>query len=900
MKKKFIALSTLFLLGGGTSLFLTGCQKDYDGQLEILRNQIKNGAVSLEQLEAKITLIQTQITTLEEALKQAETNQKNEIQKLIDQLNAVKAELTAKTSELQGQIDEAKTDIQTLKDRITAAEQEFNNKLLEISQRIDQVDSKLNMLDGRIAKLEEQLESIQGKQDAVDATIQGLQKEIEELKNRPQTPDMTDKVNQLQQAVEALQQISQDLGQKVINLDQLISQVREAAEKKDAQLEQLIQKSAQDIANVQIDLNNKILRVSNKVIDLSVSVKYLTGQVEALNLKYNALDGKVLKLQMAFNTEIEKIWKAIKETDSKEEIKNLQEKLTQLEKQQNEFAEEVKKGLEIVLSQQKVLGTRVEQLEASVTKYGDILKDFQDQLDTLQKDVAGLSQWKDAFEVSYTKTINEIKEQLKNLPDGGDTSALKEQLTKMQEELLAQSEKLDLALKNQDEFSRALIEFREEMNNRLLAIELNYKDVLRRMGVAESKINTLANFTVTLQQDLSKLNTNLGQLTEKVTQQETEIAELKDRLNKLEGQPTGFITKEEVQDMLRQYQDKVAETLQVVVDQLKEKPNKTEVEKMIKDANQQLQSQIDTMKGDIDKMKARISALEEKVAALLKRVQSMQLVPDYSNGSVKLSKILGANHSYQMTLKVKVDPENCIEEIAKNKQFITINSQPVIPVRAAQNLPVFTVTSVANLGNGFMEVTATANYAITNDTNDQDLPFQVSVVLSDKNNNRATGFAAVRFSASPVEDANSVYNFFKGNQEVETSQSPAVDAFQQPQELHCLASKQNFEGAQVTQITKSHSVLGELSATSPAGTTGYNVRYKLAVIYTPQNKIDPMMASYIGVNEIGEITMLQDLRPGAGTTTSLEGYKVVVELQAYKGNTLYGKSSYACVELVME
>lgn len=721
---------------------MTGCQKDYDGQLEILRNQIKNGAVSLEQLEAKITLIQTQITTLEEALKQAETNQKNEIQKLIDQLNAVKAELTAKTSELQGQIDEAKTDIQTLKDRITAAEQEFNNKLLEISQRIDQVDSKLNMLDGRIAKLEEQLESIQGKQDAVDATIQGLQKEIEELKNRPQTPDMTDKVNQLQQAVEALQQISQDLGQKVINLDQLISQVREAAEKKDAQLEQLIQKSAQDIANVQIDLNNKILRVSNKVIDLSVSVKYLTGQVEALNLKYNALDGKVLKLQMAFNTEIEKIWKAIKETDSKEEIKNLQEKLTQLEKQQNEFAEEVKKGLEIVLSQQKVLGTRVEQLEASVTKYGDILKDFQDQLDTLQKDVAGLSQWKDAFEVSYTKTINEIKEQLKNLPDGGDTSALKDQLTKMQEELLAQSEKLDLALKNQDEFSRALIEFREEMNNRLLAIELNYKDVLRRMGVAESKINTLANFTVTLQQDLSKLNTNLGQLTEKVTQQETEIAELKDRLNKLEGQPTGFITKEEVQDMLRQYQDKVAETLQVVVDQLKEKPNKTEVEQMIKDANQQ----IDTMKTEIMDIKRKITVLGKDIADLLIRVQSMQLIPDYSDGLVKLVKLPGSNNEYQLTLKVKVNPEYCINDIVEKQHFITVNSQPVIPVRAAQSLPLFKVSSAKNLGNGIMEVTATANNITI--TDGKVLPFQVSVVLSDYNNDRTTDFAAVRYSAS--------------------------------------------------------------------------------------------------------------------------------------------------------
>lgn len=181
-------------------------------------------------------------------------------------------------------------------------------------------------------------------------------------------------------------------------------------------------------------------------------------------------------------------------------------------------------------------------------------------------------------------------------------------------------------------------------------------------------------------------------------------------------------------------------------DQLKEKPNKSEVEQMIKNANQQLQSQIDAMKTQIMEIKGKIAVLEKDIADLLIRVQSMQLIPDYSDGLVKLVKLPGSNNEYQLTLKVKVNPEYCINDIVKKQHFITVNSQPVIPVRAAQSLPVFKVSSAKNLGNGIMEVTATANNITI--TDGEVLPFQVSVVLSDYNNDRTTDFAAVRYSDS--------------------------------------------------------------------------------------------------------------------------------------------------------
>lgn len=50
--RKFLWLAVAVFSLGSTP-FLTGCQKDYDGQLEILRNQINNGMINLDGLKEK-------------------------------------------------------------------------------------------------------------------------------------------------------------------------------------------------------------------------------------------------------------------------------------------------------------------------------------------------------------------------------------------------------------------------------------------------------------------------------------------------------------------------------------------------------------------------------------------------------------------------------------------------------------------------------------------------------------------------------------------------------------------------------------------------------------------------------------------------------------------------------
>lgn len=85
--RKFLWLAVAVFSLGSTP-FLTGCQKDYDGQLEILRNQINNGMINLDGLKEKVTLIEQQLTVLEQAIAEGDTANKEEIEQLKTELDS--------------------------------------------------------------------------------------------------------------------------------------------------------------------------------------------------------------------------------------------------------------------------------------------------------------------------------------------------------------------------------------------------------------------------------------------------------------------------------------------------------------------------------------------------------------------------------------------------------------------------------------------------------------------------------------------------------------------------------------------------------------------------------------------------------------------------------------------
>lgn len=105
--------AAMMLLTGSGCILMTSCQKDYDGQIEILRNQIENGDVNVNNLLEKVKLIEKQIETLQEAAKE-HAEFKESISKLIKDLEATKNELEGKIAELQKAMEENDQNIKNM------------------------------------------------------------------------------------------------------------------------------------------------------------------------------------------------------------------------------------------------------------------------------------------------------------------------------------------------------------------------------------------------------------------------------------------------------------------------------------------------------------------------------------------------------------------------------------------------------------------------------------------------------------------------------------------------------------------------------------------------------------------------------------------------------------------
>ena len=223
--------AAMLLLTGSGCILMTGCQKDYDGQIEILRNQIENGDVNVDNLLKKIELIEKQIVTLQEAAKE-HAEFKESISKLIKDLETTKNELEGKIAELQKAMEE---NDQNIKNMIEQTVQEFDKKLLELSKEIDaEISAKYNELDGRIRKLEEQYQSLQEKQNATEKAISDLKEEIANLKE-----SQLEEKQKLENALKQLEELNQKLTDNLERIDGKLEELDNAAKENAQNLEQL-------------------------------------------------------------------------------------------------------------------------------------------------------------------------------------------------------------------------------------------------------------------------------------------------------------------------------------------------------------------------------------------------------------------------------------------------------------------------------------------------------------------------------------------------------------------------------------------------------------------------------------------------------------------------------------
>ena len=883
--------AAMMLLTGSGCILMTSCQKDYDGQIEILRNQIENGDVNVNNLLEKVKLIEKQIETLQEAAKEHAEFKEN-ISKLIKDLEATKNELEGKIAELQKAMEE---NDQNIKNMIEQAVQEFDKKLLELSKEIDaEISAKYNELDGRIRKLEEQYESLQEKQNATEKAISDLKEEIANLKE-----SQLEEKQKLENALKQLEELNQKLTDNLERIDGKLEELDNAAKENAQNLEQLREDTKNDILNLKNEVDGKINEIDTQLEGISNAVSELQDTVQKLNTRYDELDKRINKLIDDYDAQIEKIWEAINNGGGTTDPE-LSKLVAQLQKDLNDLQTKVKELNNKYLSIESLYGKldeRMGNVEGIVKDHTARISALEKQLDALGVRVTDLEKQVKQMEQIYNDAIADIENRLNSLENGSvppaDLSQIKQMLNELQAYVNKNTNDILQLKDNQAQQAALLSELESKMNAGFLALNNNYNALSGRVDEIYKRL-----------EDALAALPDLGQLKADVLKNQKDIFDLQKKYDELNGKMDKFVTITEVENMLADYYNKeqIDNMFAAVYARLDNLPNKDEMDKLIEEATKEIKDQLALMQGEINELKNKCTELEAKVDRLFNRIQSMVIIPQYSsNEEVELRS--RESNTYELNVNVKINPADVLNEVTALEGYFHIDSREAIPTRGAGDAgPAFTVEKVAvkDAAEGIFTVTATCELTTVNPMT---LPFAVAVEFKNSNNNRSTDYKGVRYVPADSEDQ-TTYRFTSGTGEtVHTKADLGLSNFTEADIYqHDVLEKTMNQGSTVTQITVDKPVFEKIVGSSEENPNYKNlpVSYSMGNIYDKDGTARPELINYIQVDaHNGTISMKASLTPGV-TTDDLTGYRVVIGLQARENGINYGKPAYMCVELVQK
>lgn len=885
--------AAMLLLTGSGCILMTGCQKDYDGQIEILRNQIENGDVNVNNLLEKVKLIEKQIETLQEAAKE-HAEFKESISKLIKDLETTKNELEGKIAELQKAMEE---NDQNIKNMIEQAVQEFDKKLLELSKEIDaEISAKYNELDGRIRKLEEQYQSLQEKQNATEKAISDLKEEIANLKE-----SQLEEKQKLENALKQLEELNQKLTNNLERIDGKLEELDNAAKENAQNLEQLREDTKNDILNLKNEVDGKINEIDTQLEGISDAVSELQDTVRNLNTRYDELDKRINKLIDDYDAQIEKIWDTIKDINNgggttDPELSKLVEQLqNDLKDLQAKVAELNEKYLSIESLYGK-LDERMGNVEGIVKDHTARISALQKQLDALGVRVTDLEKQVEQMKQFYDDAIADIENRLNSLENGSvppaDLSQIKQMLNELQAYVNKNINDILQLKDNQAQQAGLLSALESKMDAGFLALNNNYNALSGRVDEIYNRL-----------EDALAALPDLGQLKADVLKNQKDILDLQTKYDELNGKMDKFVTIKEVENMLADYYNKeqIDNMFAAVYARLDNLPNKDEMDKLIEEATKEIKDQLALMQGEINELKNKCTELEEKVDRLFNRIQSMVIIPQYSsNEEVELKPREG--NKYELNVNVKINPADVLNEVTALEGYFHIDSREAIPTRGAGDAgPAFTVEKVAvkDAAEGIFTVTATCELP-TVDPVTHKMPFTVAVEFENSNNNRSTSYKGVRYVPAQSEDQ-TTYEFKSGTEVVRTKADLGLSLFAEEDIYkHAVLGEVKNVDTKVIQIVDKKSVFAtDVLGSSTANESNQNIPvvYSMGNIYDEAGKPQPDLVNYIKVDtNDGALSMGLALDP-SHVTDDLTGYKVVIGLQARKDGINYGEPAYICVEL---
>lgn len=756
------------------------------------------------------------------------------------------------------------------------------------------------MLDGRVAKLETQVEALQEKQKAVELAIEGLKTEMAGLGS-----DMADQKQKMEEALTQLQEVKNKLTTDIDQLKALVDEVKKATATNAANLESLRQNTIEKITAVKTEVDARIQNVENEMAGLSSTVQSLGNKVNQLNSKYDNLGEQLNNLVEKYDLQIYKIWEAINALTpgSDTELNELKELVTTLQKNLDDLKTAMNQQLEKLLNTQKLFGNDLQQTKELVENHTQKLNELSTRLDQLGLKVSTLEGLIQDIQTAYQLTLADIEKRLSALEQQGGGSDPAE-LAQLKQDLLALQKTVDqqtqdiLNLKgDQQKQAEALTQLNNYVQSSILALQTNYNNLSK-------EVSELNSFVETLNENLKKTNQQLGELTSKVNLQASQIMDLYSQIKDLQEGQSNYVTREEIEKLLDNYYDKAAidRQLETVFQKINDCPTLDDMNQAIEEAAQQLQEQLDKMQQQIAQLTSQYDALKQQVETLMNRIQSFELLADYNDGTVKVKETTPGH--YTMELKVEITPEDAAGKLTNLKGIVGLRCREVIPVRSSNSLPAMTVEEVTQSAYG--ELTVKVGFTLEEALEGgQALPYQVAVVLNDGNNYKLTEYRPLRLESHEAMDTNTDYTFMAGTEILQTKEDIGVGNFAESEiyTLPVLKAILNQSGASICQIEGIQSLFNA-AVTASSTVEGSSrkdlpVVYSLAAIYDTQGVARGELWNYIEVSTAGQVSMKSNLTPGV-TPTSLEGFKMVVGLQAKQNGQNYGKRAYVCFRLQMK
>lgn len=638
---------------------------------------------------------------------------------------------------------------------------------------------------------------------------------------------------------------------------------------------------------------------------LSSTVQSLGNKVNQLNSKYDNLGEQLNNLVEKYDLQIYKIWEAINALTpgSDTELNDLKELVTTLQKDLDDLKTAMNKQLKELLNTQKLFGNDLQQTKELVENHTQKLNELSTRLDQLGLKVSTLEGLIQDMQTAYQLTLTDIEKRLSALEQQGGGSDPAE-LAQLKQDLLALQQKVDkqtqdiLNLKgDQQKQAEALTQLNNYVQSSILALQTNYNNLSK-------EVSGLNSFVETLNENLKKTNQQLGELTSKVNLQASQITDLYNQIKNLQEGQSNYVTREEIEKLLDNYYDKAAidRQLEAMFQKINDCPTLDDMNQAIEEAAQQLQEQLDKMQQQIAQLTSQYDALKQQVETLMNRIQSFELLADYNDGTVKVKETTPGH--YTMELKVEITPEDAAGKLTNLKGIVGLRCREVIPVRSSNSLPAMTVEEVTQSAYG--ELTVKVGFTLEEALEGgQALPYQVAVVLNDGNNYKLTEYRPLRLESHEAMDTNTDYTFMAGTEILQTKEDIGVGNFAESEiyTLPVLKAILNQSGASICQIEGIQSLFNA-AVTASSTVEGSSrkdlpVVYSLAAIYDTQGVARGELWNYIEVSTAGQVSMKSNLTPGV-TPTSLEGFKMVVGLQAKQNGQNYGKRAYVCFRLQMK